>query len=63
MLGLRKIKGINVEDFFKKYGINIQEAYNLEKAIKEEELIYEDGYLYVNPEYIYVMNEILINIL
>jgi oxygen-independent coproporphyrinogen-3 oxidase len=63
MLGLRKIKGINVEEFFKKYGVNIQEAYNLENAIKEEELIYEDGYLYVNPEYIYVMNEILINIL
>jgi len=26
-------------------------------------LIYEDDYLYVNPEYIYVMNEILIKIL
>ena len=63
MLGLRKIKGINVKDFFNKYGVNIQEAYNLEQAIKDDELIYEDGYLYVNPEYIYVMNEILIKLL
>ena len=29
----------------------------------EKELIYEDGYIYINPDYIYVMNEILIKIL
>ena len=63
MLGLRKMEGINVEHFFKKYGVNIQEVYDLKEVIQEEELIYENGYLYVNPEYIYVMNEILIKLL
>lgn len=63
MLGLRKMKGINVLDFFNKYEINIQEAYDLKEVLAAKELIYDDGYLYVNPDYIYVMNEILIKVL
>ena len=63
MLGLRKIEGINCRDFYKKYNVYIQDAFNIEECIKEQELIYEDDYLYINPEYIYVMNEILIKIL
>ena len=63
MLGLRKIKGIYLPNFYKKFGVNIQDVYDLKNALKEKELIYKDDYLYVNPEYIYVMNEILIKIL
>ena len=63
MLGFRKMEGINLQDFYNKYEINLQEAFNLRTAIKEKELIYEDGYIYINPDYIYVMNEILIKIL
>ncbi len=63
MLGLRKTQGIYLPDFYKKYGVNIQDVYNLNSALKEHELLYEDDYLFINPEYIYVMNEILIKIL
>ena len=63
MLGLRKTKGIYLPDFYKKYGVNIQDIYDLKEVLREKELIYEDDYLFVNPEYIYVMNEILIKIL
>lgn len=63
MLGLRKITGINVAKFYKKFNVNIQEAFDLNEVLRENELIYENGYLYVNPEYIYVMNEILIKLL
>ena len=63
MLGLRKIEGVNCREFYNKYHTNIQDAFNIKECIKEEELIYEDDYLYINPKYIYVMNEILIKIL
>ncbi|MGN1337691.1 MAG: radical SAM family heme chaperone HemW [Candidatus Coprovivens sp.] len=63
MLGLRKMEGINLQEFYNKYEKNLQEVFDLREVIKEEELIYEDGYIYVNPDYIYVMNEILIKIL
>ena len=62
MLGFRKMDGINVEDFFIKYEKNIQEVFDFNKCLKEEEIIYDKGYLYINPKYIYVMNEIIINI-
>ena len=63
MLGLRKIKGIYLPDFYKKYNKNIQDIYDLKEALRNKELLYENDYLFVNPEYIYVMNEILIKIL
>ena len=63
MLGFRKTEGINLKDFFMKYEINLQEAFNLEDALKEKELIYKDGYIFINPEYFYVMNEVLIKLI
>lgn len=63
MLGLRKLEGINLQEFYNKYEINLQEAYNLQEMLQNHELIYEDGYIYIHPELIYVMNELLIKIL
>ena len=63
MLGLRKIEGIHLGDFYNKYKVNIQDVYNLKEVLKNRELIFKDNYLYVNPVYLYVMNEILIKIL
>lgn len=63
MLGFRKLKGINVLEFFNKYNVNIQDVYPVQKFIDEGKLIYKNGYLYVNPNMIYVMNEILINLI
>ena len=63
MLGFRKVEGINLKDFFMKYEVNLQEVFNVKELIENKELIYKDGYLFINPEYLYVMNEILIKIL
>lgn len=63
MLGFRKLEGICLKDFFDKYEVNLQEVYDLKEVLKAEEVLYKDGYLYINPRYIYVMNEILIKIL
>lgn len=63
MLGLRKLKGINVDDFYNKYGRNIQDVYPVKDLINSKDLIYKNGYLFINPTKIYVMNEILIKLI
>ncbi len=63
MLGFRKMKGINLKEFFRRYEINMQEAFDLKQVLKDEELLVDGEYIYVNPDYIYVMNEILIKII
>ncbi len=63
MLGFRKMEGINLKDFYRKYEINMQEAFDLKEVLNEEELIVDGEYIYINPEDIYVMDEILIKFL
>ena len=63
MLGLRKMQGINLQDFFDKYEVNMQDVFPIKPLVKSKELIYKDGYIYINPKYIYVMNEILLKLI
>lgn len=63
MLGLRKTQGINLEDFFNKYEVNIQDVFPVKPLLKNRELIYKDGYIFINPKYIYIMNEILLKLI
>ena len=59
ILGLRKLEGVRISDFNKKYGIDIFEAFKLDEAIKKGYLIEEDGFLRMSEDKIYIMNEIL----
>lgn len=63
MLGLRKIEGINIEEFFKKFEVNIQDEFNILPLLKEKLLILEGKYLKIEESKIYIMNEILNKIL
>lgn len=63
MLGLRKLKGINIKDFHDKYNENIQNVFDLNDLMKNKDLILKDNYLFINPKKIYLMNEILLKIL
>lgn len=63
MLGLRKMKGINLQEFFNKYKVNIQDVFPVKPLVRSKELIYKDGYIFINPKYIYVMNEILLKLI
>lgn len=63
MLGFRKMEGINLREFFRKYEVNMQEVFDLKQVLKNQELLVDGEYIYVNPKYIYVMNEILIKII
>lgn len=63
MLGLRKVKGIHLETFEKKYGVSLEEAYPIKPLLKSKELKKKNGYIFINPEKLYVMNEILMKLL
>ena len=64
MLGLRKIKGINVNDFYEKFGQNIQDVYpKIKDYLKSGILTFKEGYLAMNPDKVYVMNEILVTLI
>ena len=62
MLGLRKIKGINLLDFKNKYNKYLEEIYDIDNLLNDNYLIKEDNYLKINKEYIYLSNEILLKI-
>ena len=59
ILGLRKISGINICDFSKKYGDIFNDVVN--RLISEGKLINDGVNIYINPDYIYVSNSILID--
>lgn len=62
ILGLRKTKGINIQEFYKKYKTNIQDAFPIKPLLVSGDLIYKDGYVMINPKKLYVMNEILLKL-
>ena len=63
ILGLRKLQGINKDEFLKKYNTSIYEAYNINPLISNKDLIDRDGYIFINPIKLYIMNEILLKII
>ena len=60
ILGLRKIDGINKEKFKLKYNKDIKDIEIVNKLIKENKLLENKKNIYINPEYIYVSNDILL---
>ena len=63
MLGFRKTKGISLQDFFDKYNVNMQDVFPIKPLLKNKDLIYKDGYVFINPNKLYVMNEILLKLI
>lgn len=60
ILGLRKIDGIDVNNFYNKYNIDITSIGVVKQLLKEKQLILTDK-LKINPKYIYISNTILVN--
>ena len=63
MLGFRKLEGINVENINKKFKINLLDMDNIQKELNNNNLVYENGNIFINPDKLYIMNEILVNLL
>ena len=60
ILNLRKTEGINVKEFNEKYHQNFQNVFDIEELLNNKELIYKNGNIFINPDKLYVMNEILV---
>ena len=63
MLGLRLIKGINIKEFHSKFKTNIQDVFPVKPLIKNKDLIYKGNNIYLNPDKLYIMNEILLKLI
>lgn len=63
ILGLRKMSGIDKEDFYNKYKKDIHEIDNVSRLLKENKLMENKKSIYINPDYIYTSNDILIEFL
>lgn len=63
MLGLRKLEGINLNIFKEKYGIELNNVYNIDDLIRDNYLILDNNYLKINKKYMYISNEIIVRIL
>ena len=62
MLGLRKIEGINIDKFNKKFNTDIFKEYPINELIKVKDLKQKKGYIFINPDKLYIMNEILLKL-
>lgn len=60
MLGFRKTKGINMEEFKNTYQKEITDINPVSKLINENKLILKDNHLFINPDYLYLSNEIIL---
>ena len=64
MLGLRKLKGINKNNFFNRFNCDIISVYkNISKLIDDKILIDDGENIFVSEDKIYILNEILREIL
>ena len=63
MLNLRMTKGINKNDFYNKYKIKLEDAFNY-KYLVEEELLEDDGLnVFVKKDKLFISNEVIIRML
>lgn len=60
ILGFRKIKGINKALFKSKYNKDIKEIEVVNKLLESNKLLEDEKNIYINENYIYVSNDILV---
>ena len=63
MLGLRKIKGINILKFEEKYKLPINNIFDISSLIKDKVLILKNNNLFIPEKYLFVSNEIILKLL
>jgi oxygen-independent coproporphyrinogen-3 oxidase len=63
MLGFRLCSGINILEFEKMYNCKMEDEYPIKPLLKNKDLILKKGNIFINPDKLYVMNEILIKMI
>lgn len=61
MLGLRKVEGVEKEHFFHKFGIPLEEKFDIINLIGQKCLIEENGKIKIPKEKLYISNSILVH--
>lgn len=61
ILGFRKLKGINKDEFKNKYNKDLKDVENIKELLLSGMLEENEEYIYIPKEYIYKSNEILVN--
>ena len=61
ILGFRKIAGINKQTFYQKYKLNLDEIKLIRDLLSQKLLIENETNIYINPQYLYTSNEVLLN--
>ncbi len=60
ILGFRKIRGINKEEFKNKFNISIYDVTNIKELLKSKMLVEDECNIFISDEWIYRSNEILV---
>ena len=63
MLGLRLTDGIDIKEFEEKYQKSIFDEYDIKTLIKNNDLVKKKNHIYIHPDKLYIMNEILIKLI
>lgn len=63
ILGFRKINGINIDDFYNKYNVNILSLEKVKKMLESDKLLTNNNHIFINPKYMYTQNKILIELI
>ena len=63
MLGLRKIEGINKNDFKNRYHLELNDVFSLDEMIKNKMLIETKTNVFIPEKYLFVSNEIILNVI
>ncbi len=61
ILGFRKVNGINMKEFKKKYNKDILNMYNIKELVNNKMLEIDNDNIFINNKYLYMSNEILVN--
>ena len=60
VLGFRTIYGVNKKEFFDRFGVSLIDYFNVKDLITDNIILENDKCYYINPEYWYILNEILV---
>lgn len=60
ILGLRLLRGVSKKNFVEKYGVEIDEYFDIDFLVKNNLLCENDDYFYINEDKLYISNEILL---